>query len=157
MLHALTCFILSATSLQSCYHESVSTMHEFPLSLKPVHITCHVCIDAIIIYVDIWNKFCKGVLLSAFSTIMPWSCFLKYVNVACSLLALNIATWCCFCHAQWISAKSVKLLSFAFLPCCFRLVLAVAQCSWFVELHLYFTTMYSVFLFGCRSIFKPCI
>ena len=103
------CFVVSGMSSQSCYHESVNK-------------TCYVCMGAIIFSVPFSLMISKGVLFYAFSRFMPFVCLLWYVPVACCLLALNMASWCYSWHVS-IFTKSVKLISFALLPCLFEPVL----------------------------------
>jgi len=99
-----------------------SSMLCFSSKSETDHIICHVCIDTTILSTHLWLKFIKGVLFFAFSTSMTCLCLPWYVPVACCLLALNIATWCCFWHVS-IFTKSVSLISFALSPCYFELVL----------------------------------
>ena len=74
---------------------------------------------AIISSVPFWLMISKGLLIYDFSRIMPCLGLLLYVPVECCLLALNMASWCYFWHAS-IFTKSVKLISFALLPCLFE-------------------------------------
>jgi len=120
--HAMGCPMVSYLSLQSCYHESVYAMLYFSSKSEIVNITCHVCMGATSFFMPLWVIISKGVLFYVFSNSMPCLCFPWHVPVACCFLALNIAIWCCFAMFS-IFSKSVKLLSFAFLPCYFELVL----------------------------------
>ena len=92
------------------------------LQSETVNKTCYVYMGAIISYVPFWLRISKGLLFYALSRFMPCLCLLWYVPVACCLLALNIASWCYFWHVS-IFTKSVKLISFALLPCLFEPVL----------------------------------
>ena len=116
----MQCFVVSGMSLQSCYHESISTMFLTFTKSESVNITCYAYLGAIIFSVPFWLMFSKGVSLSALEAchaFFPW-----LVHVACCLLAVNFASWCCFWHVS-IFTKSVKLISFALLPCLFEPVL----------------------------------
>ena len=69
----------------------------------------------------------KRLLIYAFSISMSCHVSLWYVPVVCCLLALNMASWCYFWHVS-IFTKSVKLISFALLPCLFEPALV-----WFIH------------------------
>ena len=90
------------------------------ISLKPVNETCYVYMGSIISSMPFWIIISKGLLFYAFSSFMPCLCLIWYVPVACCLLALNMGSWCYFWHVS-IFTKSVKLISFALLPCLFEL------------------------------------
>ena len=115
-------FVVSASSSPRCLHIIVSAMLCFLLSLKPVNETCYVYMGAIISSVPFWLMVSKGLVFYTFSSIMPFLMFLWYVPLAWCLLALNIASWCCFCHVC-IFTKSMMLLSFALLSCLFEHVI----------------------------------
>ena len=57
---AMKCFVVSGMSLQSYYHESVFAKLSFSSKSETDHITCHVCIDAIILSMHLRLKFSKG-------------------------------------------------------------------------------------------------
>ena len=115
----MQCFVMSESSSQICLHNSVNAMLCFLLNLKPVNETCYVYMGAIISSVPFWLKTSNGLLFYAFRRFMPCLDLLLYVPVACCLLALNLASWCYFWHVS-IFTKSVKLISFALLPCLFE-------------------------------------
>ena len=119
------CFVMSASSSQRCLHNTVSAMLCFLPSLKHVNKTCYVYMGAILSSDPFWLMVSKGLLLYALSRFIPCLVLPWYVPVACCFLALNIASWCCFWHVS-IFSKSVKLISFEFLPCYFELVLVVS-------------------------------
>ena len=135
-------FVVSCMSSQSCYHNSVYAMLCFSAKSETVNKTCYVYMGAIISYVPLWLMISKGLLFYAFSSIMPCLKFLWYVPVAWYLLALNIASWCCFWHVS-IFTKSVKLISFALLPCLFEPAIVWSSCS-------------SVFIFCQASLVDHC-
>ena len=118
------CFVVSASSSPRCLHIIVSAMLCFLLSRKPVNETCYVYMLAIISSGTFWLMVSKGLLSYALSRFIPCLCFLCSVLVRCWFRALNIATWCCFCHVQWF-LQSLKLLLFAILPCLFEHVLVI--------------------------------
>ena len=115
-------FVMSGLSSQRCLHNSVYAMLCFSAKSETVNKTCYVYMGAIISSVPFWLRFRKGILIYAFSRLMPCLCLLWYIPVACCLLALNMASWCCFWHVS-IFTKSVMLISFALLPCLFEPVL----------------------------------
>ena len=138
----MQCFLVSGMSSQSCYHNSVYDMLCFSAKSETVYKTCYVYMGAIISSVPFWLMISKGLLIYASSRIMSCLCLLLYVLVACCFLALNIASWCCFWHIS-IFTKSVKLISFALLPCLFEPAL------------LYFSHS-SVFMFCQASLVHHC-
>ena len=75
-----------------CCHESVYAMLYFSSKSEIVNKTCYVYMGAIIYSVPFWLMFSKGILLYAFSRIIPCLYLPQYVPVACCLLALNIAS-----------------------------------------------------------------
>ena len=120
--HAIKCFVVSGMSLQSCYHESVYAMSCFSSKSETVHKTCHVGMGATLFSMPLWVMISKGDLFYVFSTSMSFLCLPWYVLVACCVLALTIASWCWFWHVNNFS-KSMKLISFALLPCLFEPIL----------------------------------
>ena len=137
-------FVMSESSSQRGLHNSVYDMLCFSAKFETVNKTCYVYMGAIISSVTFWLMISKGLLFYAFSRIMPCLCFLWYVPVACCLLALNSASWCCFWHVS-IFTKSVKLISFALLPCLFEPALVwfshssvfiFCQASWVDHCHV---------------------
>ena len=128
----IQCFVVSGMSLQSCLHESVYAMLCFSAKSKTVNKTCYVYMGAIVFSVPFWLMIIKGLLIYASSRNMPCLGVLWYVPVACCLLALNIASWCCFWHVS-IFTKSVKLISFALLTCLFvRALVCFSRSSMFM-------------------------
>ena len=89
-------------------------------SLKPVNETCYVYMVAIIFSDPFWLMVSKGLLFYDSSRFMPCLCLLFSIPVACCLLALlpDVNFW----HVS-IFTKSVKLISFALLPCLFEPVM----------------------------------
>ena len=138
----MQCFVVSGMSSQSCYHNSVYAMLCFSAKSETVNKTCYVYMGAIISSVPFWLMSSKGLLIYAFSRIIPCLELLWYVPVACYFLPLNIASWCCLCHVS-IFTKSVMLLSFALLPCLFGPALV-----WF--------SRSSVFMFCQASVVHHC-
>ena len=140
----MQCLVLSESSSQRGLHNSVFAMSSFLLSLKPVNKTFYVYMSAIISSDPFWLMVRKGLLFYAFSRFMPCLDFLWYVPVAHCLLALNMASWCYFWHVS-IFTKSVKLISFALLPCLFEpaivwisrsSVFIFCQASWVDHCHV---------------------
>ena len=109
----------------------------FSAKSETINKTCYVYMGAIISSDPFWLMISKRLLFYALSRYMPCLCFLWYFHVACCLLALNMASWCYFYHVS-IFTKSVKLISFALLPCLFESALV-----WFIHS--------SVFMF-CNSL-----
>ena len=96
----MQCFVMSESSSQRCLHNSVNAMLCFLLSLKSVNETCYVYMSAIISSHPFWLMVSKGLLFYAFSRFMPCLDLLRYVPVACCLLALNMASWRYFWHVS---------------------------------------------------------
>ena len=123
---------------------SVNARLCFLPSLKPVNETCYVYMGAIISSVPFWLMVSKGLLFYAFSRFRPCLVLLWSVPVACCWIALNMASWCYSWHVS-IFTKSVKLISFALLPCLFEPVILwssrssvfiFCQASWVDHCHV---------------------
>ena len=85
------------------------------------HITCHVYMGVIISSDPFWLMVSKGLLLYAFSSIIPC---LKFMIRSCSMMfACPKHCFLMLFLTCSVFSKSVKLISFAFLPCYFELVL----------------------------------
>ena len=102
------------------------------------------CKVAFTFFVPFWLMISKRLLFYEFSRFMQCLCFLWYVPVAYCFLALNIASWCYFWHVS-IFTKSMKLISFALLPCFFEpslfwfsriSVFMFCQASWVDHYHM---------------------
>ena len=88
----MPCFVVSASSSQTCLRESVFAMFQFSPKSESVNETCYVYMGAIISSNPFWLKVSKGLLLYALSRFMPCLVLLCYDPVACCYLALNIAS-----------------------------------------------------------------
>ena len=64
----------------------------FSLKSESVNETCYFYMGAIMFSMPFWLMVSKGLLLYALCSIMPCLALPCYVPVACSLIALNIAT-----------------------------------------------------------------
>ena len=85
----MQCLVLSASSLQTCLHNSVYAMSSFLLS-ESVNETCYLYMGAIISSGPFWLMVSKGLLLYALSSFMPCLALPQYVPIVCCYLALNI-------------------------------------------------------------------
>ena len=141
----MQCLVLSESSSQTCLHNSGYAMSSFSVKSESVNETCYVYMGAIIFSGPFWLMVTKGLLIYALSRIMSCLCLPLYIPVACCLLALNSASWCRFWHVS-IFTKSVKLLSFAHLPCLFEhavmwishsSVFIFCQASWVDHCHVF--------------------
>ena len=106
-----------------------------------------------------WLMVSKGLLLYDLSTLMPCLDLLWYVPIACCLLALNMASWCYSWHVS-IFTKSVKMISFALLPCLIEPALVWfgrSSVSCFVKHLEYITDICFVAMLGCSSLVSCCI
>ena len=89
----MQCLVLSASSSQTCLHNSVDAMSSFLLSLNLlINETCYVYMGAILSYDPFWLMVSKGLLLYALSRFITCLVLLCSVPIACRLLALNIAS-----------------------------------------------------------------
>ena len=148
--------------VQAHKHANISLFLPCPVifTVWIYHITCYVYMSPIISSVPFWLIFSKGHLLSAFSRFIPCLCLLRYVPVACRLIALNFATWCYFCHVQWFLQSlwnCYYLQSCHVLLSMFYWFLEIAQCSCFVMLYLWITSMPFVFMLRCCSLLFWCL
>ena len=92
MLFVMQSFAVSDLSSQGCLHNSVYAMLCFSAMSETVNNTCYVYMGAIISSVPFWLMISKELLFYAFSRFMSCLCLLRYVLVACCLLALNMAS-----------------------------------------------------------------
>ena len=88
----MKCLVLSASSSQTCLHNSVYAMSSFSAKSESVNETCYVYMGAIIFSLPFWLMVIKGLWLYALSRFMPCLVFMSSDPVACCYLALSIAS-----------------------------------------------------------------
>ena len=79
----MQCLVVSASSSQTCLHNSDYAMFQFSAKSESVNETCYVYMGAIMFSVPFWPIVSKELLLCALSIFMPCLVLLCPVPVAC--------------------------------------------------------------------------
>ena len=88
----MQCLVVSASSSQTCLHNSVFCHVQFSAKFESVNETCYVYMGAILSSDPFWLMVSKGFLFYALSRFMTCLVLLCHVPIAYCYLALNIAS-----------------------------------------------------------------
>ena len=140
----MQCLLLSASSLQTCLHNSIFAMSSFLLSLNLLtKLAMFTWVPShLMILFGLWSvrDFCYMLWVVSCHALLCYVMILQHVDILLQTLLLDVSSW----HVV-IFTKSVVLLYFALLPCLFEpaivcfsrsSVFIFCQASWVDHYHV---------------------